>query len=119
MDRLETDLFTAAQVTDMINLHSSMDRLETEERIERICAFLEFTFQYGQIRNDTILDMHSKSEAIYIPVWIDQKQSFLNSFFTNNANLHSSMDRLETNFPLRRFDAKGKFTFQYGQIRNQ
>ena len=79
-----------------LNLHSSMDRLET-----RFCLSSSY---YGF--------------TIYIPVWIDQKRIASLSLMLSHSYLHSSMDRLETFLifflPLNILI----FTFQYGQIRN-
>ena len=58
-------------------------------------------------------------DIVYIPVWIDQKHQI---YYHNKANthcLHSSMDRLETRSSRQRKYNRTKFTFQYGQIRNQ
>ena len=55
---------------------------------------------------------------IYIPVWIDQKLDFLLKMIIIYIDLHSSMDRLETDTPSMKVKAESKFTFQYGQIRN-
>ena len=73
-----------------------MDRLET-------CAFdvptigiPTFTFQYGQIRNTAIYGNLVQITQIYIPVWIDQKPKSPLLIEISFPNLHSSMDRLET-----------------------
>ena len=46
MDRLETHLFMSF-IDYLVDLHSSMDRLETLERAEAGDIFEIFTFQYG------------------------------------------------------------------------
>ena len=78
-------------------LHSSMDRLET-------------------FKSNSIIILHPQ---IYIPVLIDQKLYTNCTCKIQTMNLHSSMDRLETlkNYYIKKY--RGKFTFQYGQIRNQ
>ena len=58
-----------------------------------------FTFQYGQIRNLEKRGVTNIYTQIYIPVWIDQKLCFLRSLYMRTLNLHSSMDRLETEAP--------------------
>ena len=100
-------------------LHSSMDRLETNISSLKTLPIPAFTFQYGQIRNLILLNLYWGAVLIYIPVWIDQKlyiQYHLllyylriyipvwidqkhTLYFTESQvkiNLHSSMDRLET-----------------------
>ena len=53
---------------------SSMDRLETIKNIASLFIIFKFTFQYGQIRNF----------------------NFFYIIYLCEVNLHSSMDRLET-----------------------
>ena len=104
--------------TELKNLHSSMDRLET--RLISRCppSYDKFTFQYGQIRNleDTYICNHVV--RIYIPVWIDQKLKKKIKKLASIINLHSSMDRLETMLLQLLQISLQRFTFQYGQIRN-
>ena len=52
-----------------------MVRLETHRRSRKKELFSEFTFQYGQIRNE--MEKHSLGaiQKIYIPVWLDQKRN--------------------------------------------
>ena len=57
-----------------LNLHSSMDRLETIIAYIKSENFYGFTFQYGQIRNEKKIEKDNTNNYIYIPVWIDQKQ---------------------------------------------
>ena len=79
----------------IINLHSSMVRLEISILFLRIFIFIKFTFQYGQIRNAVQRKVADLKKAftfqygqirnsgvmytdvlklnIYIPVWLDQK----------------------------------------------
>ena len=80
----------------MRNLHSSMDRLETDKKDVSISILRKFTFQYGQIRNTFYGWLGNTSKKIYIPVWIDQKLQTLLIVKKQCYNLHSSMDRLET-----------------------
>ena len=102
-----------------LNLHSSMDRLETRyyfiHYVFRIFIYipvwidqkhiikelkhqtnLVFTFQYGQIRNACKTLLIYLLVMIYIPVWIDQKHILYFLMKYRNLYLHSSMDRLET-----------------------
>ena len=73
MDRLETFIMKQQELM-LMNLHSSMDRLETKPS-NALSNFLKvFTFQYGQIRNKAIKIPKSPCLIIYIPVWIDQKR---------------------------------------------
>ena len=72
MDRLETLSFLFVE-KNMSNLHSSMDRLETNKREQKELEKAKFTFQYGQIRNKNTKLTVSLNVIIYIPVWIDQK----------------------------------------------
>ena len=148
--------------TIIVDLHSSMDRLETVQNISLshfACSFtfqygqirnlasklgfrpiLRFTFQYGQIRNVCLTLKICWHFGIYIPVWIDQKP--ISNYFIyrplfylhssmdrleteqslqkqlDSIHLHSSMDRLETNKHNKQKNNIKKFTFQYGQIRN-
>ena len=101
------------------HLHSSMDRLETNKCFDSECKTISFTFQYGQIRNTSTVCRTNSNEQIYIPVWIDQKRIVMPGKVYTKFDLHSSMDRLET---IRHYSFQTiylKFTFQYGQIRNQ
>ena len=95
-----------------------MDRLETRYSNAASTYNPTFTFQYGQIRNDDSNTYRELVNAIYIPVWIDQKQDTTYIEKIEKLDLHSSMDRLET---FNCFFCGGyfdEFTFQYGQIRN-
>ena len=56
--------------------------------------------------------------SIYIPVWIDQKQELLDLIASDEENLYSSMDRLETRNESIQESILIEFIFQYGQIRN-
>ena len=78
------------------DLHSSMVRLETVDKATPTKFTLQFTFQYGQIRNNVYSAFQFFSEIIYIPVWLDQKHFYLNIYQSFKKNLHSSMVRLET-----------------------
>ena len=71
-----------------VNLHSSMDRLETENIFT--CFTLEnaFTFQYGQIRNGTFGNQVIDVCLIYIPVWIDQKLGTDNTVAGNFSKIY-------------------------------
>ena len=82
------------------------------------CQAEIFTFQYGQIRNVLLFVIFSVLFCIYIPVWIDQKHISTCSVVSSNSYLHSSMDRLETNYRKYKGLNLPIFTFQYGQIRN-
>ena len=73
-----------------------MDRLETDNNNYKVDDWFEFTFQYGQIRNKLYTSNRIKTSYIYIPVWIDQKQRKIAKASKKRSNLHSSMDRLET-----------------------
>ena len=73
-----------------------MDRLETYTFFVLLQQFIRFTFQYGQIRNFTEEEIVDRYIDIYIPVWIDQKLSYSKGIGRRYADLHSSMDRLET-----------------------
>ena len=104
--------------TNVLNLHSSMDRLET-----LFCCLIglfifEFTFQYGQIRNCLQKTATYRHYIIYIPVWIDQKPLVPSYYVVYCKDLHSSMDRLETESSGTSAQGNLAFTFQYGQIRN-
>ena len=139
MDRLETD-FIRQIWYNVRNLYSSMDRLETGVRNYVVAINERFIFQYGQIRNYTILKTQHRRRCIYIPVWIDQKHEALCDILNNDEiyipvwidqklifsqyliskknNLYSSMDRLETYTASGANTFVDKFIFQYGQIRN-
>ena len=52
-----------------------MDRLETQKSRGMGLRTNEFTFQYGQIRNEFLIMSRGLGKDIYIPVWIDQKLS--------------------------------------------
>ena len=104
---------------DDMNLHSSMDRLETTEFSSFLTVSSIFTFQYGQIRNACFSRTFYAEKQIYIPVWIDQKQVYEWDRRDFYRDLHSSMDRLETSQLINTKKIIIKFTFQYGQIRNQ
>ena len=117
-----------------------MDRLETIMQQVLQLQFVEFTFQYGQIRNIRLScnclisviftfqygQIRNKEyqrtlihiKRIYIPVWIDQKHIIFFHIRLYRQHLHSSMDRLETSDLLADPDIALTFTFQYGQIRN-
>ena len=41
-------------------------------------------------------ELEKREKEIYIPVWIDQKQSRIDEATKAEEDLHSSMDRLET-----------------------
>ena len=73
-----------------------MDRLETNTPYLYTDCREQFTFQYGQIRNEFV---NLSEQGIKL-------------------DLHSSMDRLETLSITRGLEVKALFTFQYGQIRN-
>ena len=77
-------------------LHSSMVRLETKK---------------DQLKS-------IQAVKIYIPVWLDQKPNDTILDLHSKSDLHSSMVRLETydNDTIEKL--KSLFTFQYGQIRN-
>ena len=79
-----------------MNLHSSMVRLETN--IQKVISLnkKQFTFQYGQIRNDINDFRQMNAIQIYIPVWLDQKQRLKDRIIMLFFYLHSSMVRLET-----------------------
>ena len=79
---------------------------------------LKFTFQYGQIRNDNFIIWMNFKEDIYIPVWLDQKYRKRLYIYTARKNLHSSMVRLEICNFVSCIVISSRFTFQYGQIRN-
>ena len=100
------------------DLHSSMVRLETVDKATPTKFTLQFTFQYGQIRNYYNRQFICKSKSIYIPVWLDQKLRRLDAKGNGYLHLHSSMVRLETTFILLSSSFLKSFTFQYGQIRN-
>ena len=130
------------KIIQMFYLHSSMDRLETNIQTHFLNSLFLFTFQYGQIRNKGMFLVDLKKIKIYIPVWIDQKHITYLATCSLFPHLHSSMDRLEThNNPEFRKDLRefhlhssmdrletqelslmqhllSRFTFQYGQIRN-
>ena len=119
-----------------------MDRLETNQTYLKLIQTYQFTFQYGQIRNEKQKPYKTKHLKIYIPVWIDQKPTISTKdclvvekftfqygqirnqegkaeLIAKTLNLHSSMDRLETaKVIVYRKNCK-RFTFQYGQIRNK
>ena len=100
------------------NLHSSMVRLEINNRENLDFNRRKFTFQYGQIRNYLIFVLSEPIVHIYIPVWLDQKLVSLQHLVKLHCYLHSSMVRLEI-YPLKSLQTLSlKFTFQYGQIRN-
>ena len=79
-----------------MNLHSSMVRLETYNECITVYEMIEFTFQYGQIRNELEDKLSLIQRAIYIPVWLDQKLALYRLSLASDLNLHSSMVRLET-----------------------
>ena len=79
----------------MLNLHSSMVRLEIYDWFRQDKNQIRFTFQYGQIRNLFIFTCYDIFIHIYIPVWLDQKSYFPTSGATPLGYLHSSMVRLE------------------------
>ena len=107
------------QKQDLKNLHSSMDRLETFSFATSSFVAMKFTFQYGQIRNAPSFAEDKLIIRIYIPVWIDQKHMLQLLYKLKKQNLHSSMDRLETINQLEKEITNKRFTFQYGQIRNE
>ena len=72
MDRLETFLLFVYLLI-YFHLHSSMDRLETNVCFVYKKKSMKFTFQYGQIRNYKQRFYTRADTKIYIPVWIDQK----------------------------------------------
>ena len=84
-----------------LNLHSSMDRLETLNWGTAPSDETLFTFQYGQIRNLIDSQIRIYFKKIYIPVWIDQKLVSIAQMVSITQNLHSSMDRLETAVKLK------------------
>ena len=71
-------------------------------------------------RLETFIKSKSERQArlIYIPVWIDQKLKDDGEEGSAEANLYSSMDRLETTGEKMPSNAWELFIFQYGQIRN-
>ena len=91
-------------------LHSSMDRLETLQRIFKRVSNSLFTFQYGQIRNLNSSKILLLLKKIYIPVWIDQKLYKLLKVQLILLNLHSSMDRLETK-QIKKVDKPAKIIY--------
>ena len=65
-----------------------------------------FTFQYGQIRKILSSNQRITKVQIYIPVWLDQKDDYLDKELNKKSDLHSSMVRLESfifNFILSKF----------------
>ena len=105
-------------ITTLFDLYSSMDRLETVLLKSVGCHVFKFIFQYGQIRNHLLYKCLQKCKRIYIPVWIDQKQTTQICQVGYLKNLYSSMDRLETFSMFIVIPPKYLFIFQYGQIRN-
>ena len=95
-----------------------MDRLETLNTAFYTQYYFQFTFQYGQIRNSYLNKGSQIAIQIYIPVWIDQKHYRRRACDNYCNDLHSSMDRLETNNGRVKLTGEITFTFQYGQIRN-
>ena len=95
-----------------------MVRLETSRVMQTMTDRNRFTFQYGQIRNETTLKKILTGKMIYIPVWLDQKLLILQKKKHQKYNLHSSMVRLETVIEYLNESEWVEFTFQYGQIRN-
>ena len=95
-----------------------MVRLETVTTLMIETLIVAFTFQYGQIRNNSCSMECYKLFKIYIPVWLDQKLMKLQSCIKLIDYLHSSMVRLETLERAEAGDIFEIFTFQYGQIRN-
>ena len=73
-----------------------MDRLETTPYLSVEVTETKFTFHYGQIRNNESIQNRTNLKNIYIPLWIDQKQTSEQQDFMFIENLHSTMDRLET-----------------------
>ena len=80
----------------MINLYSSMDRLETGgimyTDVLRINIYIPVWIDQKLIYCFT----KARIKCIYIPVWIDQKPVLESACDVCRPNLHSSMDRLET-----------------------
>ena len=73
-----------------------MVRLETVIEYLNESEWVEFTFQYGQIRNNNQSYTIKPFNLIYIPVWLDQKHKNMELEGRIRKYLHSSMVRLET-----------------------
>ena len=136
----QKSIYSRRIVAKYLDLHSSMVRLEMEKFSALFIIHMIFTFQYGQIRNSfqtfgrkrgakiyipvwldqkyTYLEFINKMIEIYIPVWLDQKLLRLKLSISEVLDLHSSMVRLEIFSSHVAFVSPTIFTFQYGQIRN-
>ena len=75
-----------------------MVRLERDYFTSALPFRQKFTFQYGQIRKIPFIINKIISSAIYIPVWLDQKETDDGTTTTETTNLHSSMVRLERKY---------------------
>ena len=80
-----------------LHLHSSMVRLEIYNITKIVIFFSEFTFQYGQIRNEEAkkLKAEGKTYLHSSMVRLEIKMPYFSIAFT--LDLHSSMVRLEIN----------------------
>ena len=76
----------------LANLHSNMDRFERR--------------QWRLFREQQIY--------IYIPIWIDLKESPHVVIVGNDTDLHSNMDRFERPMTATEYRSLTAFTFQYG-----
>ena len=74
MVRLER-ILTKNNLKIYVYLHSSMVRLESLTVDPTTVKIKKFTFQYGQIRKFIALVKSITFIQIYIPVWLDQKES--------------------------------------------
>ena len=90
MDRFEECLKSVFDYL-LLNLHSSMDRFEAVEKLQKLLK-----------------------RKIYIPVWIDLKTDICVASNAIMANLHSSMDRFEVETLSALSSSLIRFTFQYG-----
>ena len=80
-----------------VYLHSSMDRLETKLIVLGIGTLNLFTFQYGQIRNYDIIDNEADLFSFTFQYGQIRNKKREQKEYLPFQNLHSSMDRLETN----------------------
>ena len=80
-------------------------------------CYIQFTFQYGQIRKIFKSVILFAFNVIYIPVWLDQKDIRSKIVPLTAYHLHSSMVRLERLIIFFFIVHLSIFTFQYGQIR--
>ena len=78
------------------NLHSSMDRFEVPVMTVRLLHNTIYIPVWIDLKQ-TIPAVWNKTSKIYIPVWIDLKLYYSDQLQFAFLHLHSSMDRFEVN----------------------